>query len=78
VNAVAPGLIDAGLGREPVRRIGRAIRGVVPLRRAGTAAEVAAAVVFLVSPAASYINGALLAVDGGLSAGFPQAAEASR
>ena len=69
VNALAPGYIDAGLGRKPVAAAGDLLRTMVPLRRPGSAEEVAAAVVFLVSPAASYVTGAVLPVDGGLQAG---------
>jgi NAD(P)-dependent dehydrogenase (short-subunit alcohol dehydrogenase family) len=68
VNAVAPGPIESpGAARqlwnspEAVERITDA----VPMNRWGTPAEVANAVVFLVSPASSYITGEILTVDGG-------------
>lgn len=65
-NVVAPGLIDTPLGRAATR--GRPTRGrtPVPLGRQGTAWEVAAATVFLLSDEASYITGTTLSVDGGL------------
>jgi NAD(P)-dependent dehydrogenase (short-subunit alcohol dehydrogenase family) len=68
VNAVAPGFIDAGMSapffKDPVVRELRG--GGVPLRRLGTAEDVAEAVMFLASDAASYISGQELAVDGGV------------
>ena len=65
-NVVVPGLIDTPLGRAATR--GRPSRGRtrVPLGRQGTAHEVAAAVLFLLSDDASYVTGTTLTVDGGL------------
>ena len=66
-NVVAPGLIDTPLGRMATQ--GRPSRGTtpVPTGRQGTAEEVAAPTVFLLSDEASYITGQVLAVDGGLT-----------
>lgn len=68
VNAIAPGFIDAGMSKpiyaNPVVREKRG--SGVPLRRLGTSDDIAQAVLFLDSPAASYINGHQLVVDGGV------------
>jgi citronellol/citronellal dehydrogenase len=67
VNAVAPGLIDSsGLQTypTPVRATFAAMAREIPAQRMGAEAEVAAAVIFLLSPAAAYISGATLRVDG--------------
>lgn len=65
VNAVAPGSIDSGGITAQPDEIKRQIGSYAPLARLGRPAEVAAAVTWLVSPAASYTTGAILTVDGG-------------
>jgi len=67
VNAVIPGWIDTELvAAMPAAQRDRALAGI-PLGRFGLPADVARVVAFLVSPAASYITGATLRVDGGLA-----------
>jgi NAD(P)-dependent dehydrogenase (short-subunit alcohol dehydrogenase family) len=69
VNAVAPGRVDtpsrAGSLTEPGYR--DAALGRIPLKRFGTADDVAGAVSYLASPAAAYITGQTLVLDGGLT-----------
>ena len=63
-NAVAPGFIETEMTADVPAEVTQAI----PARRLGQPAEVAACVRFLCSAEASYVNGAVLAVDGGISA----------
>jgi citronellol/citronellal dehydrogenase len=65
VNAIAPGvIISSGTKRYPPEVLARGIKQT-PLKRGGTVDEVAASIVFLVSPAAQFITGATLRIDGG-------------
>ena len=67
VNAVAPGFIaSSGLDQYPpeMREHIRALPTQVPVRRLGTESEVSAAICFLLSPAAAFISGSCLRVDG--------------
>ncbi len=66
VNAVRPGLIETEIHASAgaPERVARLVGGV-PLGRPGSAEEVAAAIVWLASPAASYVSGALLDIGGG-------------
>ena len=77
VNAIAPGSIltegtrqlfygQDGKFRDAVNRL----LAHIPLGRPGTVAEVAHAALFLAAPEAGYINGAVLVVDGGWTAGY--------
>jgi len=67
VNAVAPGWIaSSGMDRYPpeMKSLIVGLPGSVPLNRFGTESEVSAAIVFLLSPAAAFVSGACLRVDG--------------
>jgi citronellol/citronellal dehydrogenase len=69
VNSVIPGFIaSSGLDRYPERAhdVLRGVKGKVPLKRHGTESEIAGAIVYLLSPAAAYVTGIALRVDGGL------------
>jgi NAD(P)-dependent dehydrogenase (short-subunit alcohol dehydrogenase family) len=69
VNAIAPGPVDTEMAKLVHTVAVRAdYHDVIPLSRYGTIEEIAAATGFLCSPAASYINGQVLAVDGGFEA----------
>jgi NAD(P)-dependent dehydrogenase (short-subunit alcohol dehydrogenase family) len=76
INAVCPGLIETGMTRPIFERAReRGTEGKIgqlnPLQRYGVPQEIAQAVLFLASDAASYVNGQALAVDGGLASSHP-------
>ena len=71
MNVVAPGPVNTPMmARVPERvRVGTYIART-PLARLANPQEVAAVICFLLSPGASYMNGAVVPVDGGYSSGF--------
>ncbi|MCW8883007.1 MAG: 3-oxoacyl-ACP reductase FabG [Sedimenticola sp.] len=69
VNAVAPGFIDTDMTRELPEEQHKKLLSEIPLARLGSPKEIANAVVFLASPAADYITGETLHVNGGMYMG---------
>jgi 3-oxoacyl-[acyl-carrier protein] reductase len=66
VNCVAPGFIDTDMTRALSDEQKKALLEHIPLGRLGTPSDVAAAVAYLASPAAGYVTGAVLHVNGGM------------
>jgi len=69
VNAVAPGFIDTDMTAELSQKQRELLLADIPMKRLGTPADIAAAVAFLASPAAAYITGETLHVNGGMYMG---------
>jgi 3-oxoacyl-[acyl-carrier protein] reductase len=66
VNCVAPGFIDTDMTRSLAEEQRAALLAQIPLGRLGDVADVAAAVAYLASPAAGYVTGTVLHVNGGM------------
>jgi 3-oxoacyl-[acyl-carrier protein] reductase len=71
VNAVAPGIVDTPLFRNFAPEVQSRLQESVPLKRIGTAEDIANAVVFFLDPVASYVTGQTLYVCGGRSLSSP-------
>ena len=69
VNCVAPGFIDTDMTKSLSQQQTQALLGQIALGRLGQAGEIAAAVLFLASPAGAYITGSTLHVNGGMYMG---------
>ncbi len=66
VNAVAPGFIETDMTRELPAQQREALLAQIPLQRLGEGADVAAAVLYLASPAGAYVTGQTLHINGGM------------
>ncbi|MBT2305524.1 SDR family oxidoreductase [Variovorax paradoxus] len=71
VNAVAPGIVDTPLFRNFAPEVQSRLKDSVPVKRIGTAEDIANAVLFFLDPAASYVTGQTLYVCGGRSLSSP-------
>lgn len=69
-NVIAPGFVETDMTAEMTDARRSEVLANVPLKRYGSADEVAAAAVFLASPQAAYITGVVLPVDGGIGMGI--------
>jgi 3-oxoacyl-[acyl-carrier protein] reductase len=66
-NAIAPGFITTDMTDELPESVKEAVIGKIPLATFGTTEDIAKSVLFLASPAARYITGQVIAVDGGMT-----------
>ena len=66
VNAVAPGFVDTDMTEKLNPQQKEALMNIIPLKRTAKPEEIASVVVFLASPASSYMTGQVLCVDGGI------------
>ena len=69
-NVIAPGFIDTDMTAEMTEARRAEVLAAVPVKRYGTVEEIAGTAVFLASPAAAYITGVVLPVDGGIGMGI--------
>lgn len=69
VNAVAPGFVATDMTADLADNLREAVLAAIPMKRFGTVEDIAYAVAFLAMPAAAYITGQILSVDGGLVMG---------
>ncbi|HEY5111804.1 MAG TPA: SDR family oxidoreductase [Acidimicrobiales bacterium] len=67
VNAIAPGPFESKMMHATLQAFGDAIAQSAPMKRIGQPSDMAGAAIFLASPAASYITGVILPVDGGIA-----------
>jgi len=65
VNCICPGYIDTDMVRAVPEKVLEQIIGTIPLGRLGKAEEIASMVVYLASPAAAFVTGAVMTVNGG-------------
>ena len=68
-NVIAPGFIDTDMTRALPEKTQEQYQAAIPAKRFGTVHDIAAAALFLASPGAAYVSGAVLPVDGGLGMG---------
>ncbi len=69
VNAIAPGFIETDMSEAVRNKAGDIIKKMIPMKRLGKPEDVAQVALFLAGPAAAYVTGQVITVDGGLSLG---------
>lgn len=67
VNAIAPGPFESKMMHATLEAVGEEIAAAAPMKRIGRPSDMAGAAIFLASPAASYVTGTVLPVDGGIA-----------
>lgn len=67
VNAIAPGPFETKMMKATLEAFGDSVAQSAPMKRIGRPSDMAGAAIFLASPAASYITGVILPVDGGIA-----------